>query len=599
MKFFERYSENHPLLKDFCPIITYRVSDKIRFRGRKVSYEDFTSFVFCDTYWKPFIFATEEEIATGRKVNLISVMSAGLAELLRFDKLFDDDTVDLFQDELYQSVNIDIHDAIRMMKYISEIDRTGESQFSADYIIKGISMRRTYATTDMQQVNALVSQLCVLSVLDFKTWVDVLFQVMRVSLGYLAPWVEDAENIIGEGSGTELECAVIENQSLYDVNKAGKVGYKIPGTRETRYISDARGFGIRLCALYYCYLMDEFAESASSACLSKLYNVKTLEGKITSRMNASLGDDFFARWVKGRSVKMFLCDEYAMTDRRITYQLDKGYYTLSNGEIILREVYENEYLYRHAFGMKFSNNLLGVSMSYFNLKTLVESIGLLLGFSDEANFKNYMDTELRKQKELNKEKGVTTSQIADLNDKIASLNHELQKLNNTLESERKEHDLAEQGLMSQLSDLQHQLASKSDIISKKDLEIEELRTQCEFTYTEDELDVVEDTVSIEEMVEYLKDFKILHLGGRTNLLDKLSALGLNNGSQILNVSELAGRPSCDFMCTHTRFVAHRIVTKALANRSDGREIMFYFNGINEEQFVRAYYDFVKRYLEDE
>ena len=59
MKFFERYSENHPLLKDFCPIITYRVSDKIRFRGRKVSYEDFTSFVFCDTYWKPFIFATD------------------------------------------------------------------------------------------------------------------------------------------------------------------------------------------------------------------------------------------------------------------------------------------------------------------------------------------------------------------------------------------------------------------------------------------------------------------------------------------------------------------------------------------------------------
>ena len=112
-----------------------------------------------------------------------------------------------------------------------------------------------------------------------------------------------------------------------------------------------------------------------------------------------------------------------------------------------------------------------------------------------------------------------------------------------------------------------------------------------------ENDATEFEVSIEEMVNYLNNFKFLMVGGRFELLQKLNDYGWTNVDQFDGRKHLgaAQLQSSDFYVLNTKFLSHKVTCKIASNISDF-ETMMYYNGTNPEKLIKACYNFATNFF---
>ena len=151
-----------------------------------------------------------------------------------------------------------------------------------------------------------------------------------------------------------------------------------------------------------------------------------------------------------------------------------------------------------------------------------------------------------------------------------------------------------------IKELEYQLSVKSGIIENMTQELKEEKTKNRNIFLEETVEnedfASEISVSQAEMIDYLNNFRILMIGGRNDLLDKLADMGWTNVDQLTKENTNAVGSKTDFFCVNTKFVAHRLVCMVESAYPDRRDQMLYYNGTNPDKLIQVCYQFVKNWM---
>jgi len=588
------YEKYYADLYSKLPGIKVKFRDELSFSGKKYDYKDLSKVWIVNDknnyIITPMIFNDSSIIKSNyTEVDYAGIYAIGLAELLYL--------------VLSSSIEQDGGDQIRNLAEL--FDNLCAEQFKTFDDIKSIcnaffdtkistqydktlnlffSMRTDYSKFAYRHVMRYATLLMVLWLKDPKLFWEIFFEVMYYSLPMYLILLDD---LIKREDGTShlINYWLKKDSDLH----FQKIGYSSPDGNTTKYITDCRGVAIYSClSLYYGFCYNHGFNPSNRTVLS--YNNSDAVKYLIIKISECIGNDYQSKFLMGEGL-----DEPCQFDLRDSYHSDiqKIIYNKHTSDKIPKDLYEDLLLFSYAYQsiddyVEIKAKSTDVTMHYASVHDIFQTIGYILYnnyfkilASDVSKYEDTIKNLETQNKRLSNELAKTKCKIEDIVNNSTN-NSEVDQLN------------------VKITELQRIIDSKTDIIEQLNIENKELNLVISNIYSDDDLDETldEEDVSLDQMVTFLNEFKILMVGGRYDLLSSLAKYNWTNleqfdGRKNLGTSQLT---KADFYVLNTKFISHKVTWKVESDVNDS-EVIMYYNGTNPEKLIRSCYKFVKEFLE--
>lgn len=457
------------------------------------------------------------------------------------------------------------------------------------------SIRGTNLDSSLPRVRKFINLMLYQYMFDKKSFFETFFSL----IDYLQIFIElelSSDSFCDSNGGSKMLKENEQNLRYLHYNYS-KYSYK---SKDKKYnISNGRGIAFSLLGIFYCYFYSTY-KSSNSYIESVSDYTDSIVPELHTNIRKCLGDDLVVTFITDKtcgfkdlqqtySSSLLIYDDVTNIPRtRVKGEISNVYL---DDKRVDRDILENLILYKKSLChanrslKEIYKNADGKNMNYFSYNELTYYLGALF---IEALKNGVLVRD--KEEVIDIEKYET--QIENLKSSVSEYKGKLRSQEDNvslIESLKKE--------VQQQKDL---LASKGNIISDLTAEVKRLNEELQSFYSEDEFideDDDEENISIEEMVEFLNNFKILLLGGRENLTDKLDSLGLKNINQITNHSIFSSTViNADFIVINSKFISHKLVRIAQERYKSKLDCFIYYNGTNPDGLIKACYDYINNWL---
>lgn len=591
----KEYEQFYSRLYSRLPALKVKFRDQLCVTGKKYPYEEVSKVYVRNIDGKNIVSAkifTDLDTITDKtaEVDYIGLYAIGAMELLYlvFSKELDEnggESISALSEKfslVCDSIFTKYEDLVNVCNCLmdDEMSKEYRKQLNLFY-----SMRTDFSRLGYKETIKYANWLMIIWLADKQKFWEIFFEIME----YVEPlFLILFDDIIRDEDGGFLcKYWLNEDKDLH----FNRISYAIPNSDGTREITDCRGVAIfSSLSLYYSFLFAHGYHPSNDMYFTK--DDTKLIGKMMAIIAICFGNDAQAKFLKGIGI-----DEIPRFDLRMSYTsaLQNQRYRKIDGGSMKRTTWEDLVLFSYAYQLAESvhNTVLqsnDVNMYYASIDTICNVIGCLIV--------DHYDELL----------SVDTSEF---DKKIKDLEYQNNRLNKDLETSRQRlievtnnstaNDEVNQ-LKQQLSELQRIVDSKTEIIEQLNSENKELNAFINNIYSDEDIDDEEEyvpEVPMEEMVEYLNNFRFLLVGGRFELPQKLAEYGWTNLTQFDSRKNLGATQTngADFYVFNTKFISHKIVRKVESEITDTDTTMYY-NGTNTEKLIESCYKFAKAFFED-
>lgn len=593
MSFFKAYfgDDTAREIESLYPVLRPKFkNDYFTLEGKRFNYEDVSKFVIIrdgdKVSYKPYIFATKDE---GEVIQGASLLSVAIMELVSMGYNSIEKVFGYFE---HYVLGMNIATDIEVVNDVSSKLSCKSLETSDELgIYLAYSLRTGFQEFGFSKVKYYSSLLFAINSIDPKTFTIILFDIFKYACTLLPAFLLDRKKV----SNIMYSKGMVKGGTMNDWNKGvlnlKAYSYTDPSSKSNT-ITNGRGASIGFFSLLLCSLYDNFAVNRNSKNVISLSFNEYIKNS-QKLIEHSLGSDITGFYLKGKR-KSLDSKCIKLGDCVTDFIVFKGDSKVDlKGASIVREVFEEEFLFRKAYGVHFNepvsvyNFNRDISMHYFSPKSFIIAYSLLLSTSidyDELSFlrKKVLDQNISHRNE-----------VKNLQSEISNLRYKVQD-SSSVQSEI-------DSLRSQITELKFQLESKQSTINSLNERNNELKEAIMGYYSDD--DVFEDdctldeSLTLEDKIKFINDYKILIIGGRTGIINDLQDLGLNNIYHVGTERDLNSTgTSVDFLLLNTRFCSHKLVNCVRERYKNQLDSLFYFNGVNKVNLINACYNFIYTYL---
>lgn len=611
------------------PHLSYKVRDNLQINGKRIPFTDITTFVLKDGFYLP-AFCCDEVKKDDVKIDMIPFLCVGISELTAmnitkesFDKELPVDLLDLIKWDYY-----DLEDYKRVRNELSQDSLTDNknpmyiplnmtSRF-VDYRYEWIcecaqSLYLQSRLSDREFISSLMN--CVDGL--YNTGLPFFLGISmtdKESLGSNQLNLFDGlkPNSPKQAHHEALASCVLDTEhkntlyslfpNLQQYPKEGmvfkKMGYCV--NDDKYFISDCRGLSIYAFLIVMYAIYEVFGDTKILGSHILEHGIDhdevndCLSYNLLSCFKNCLGNDFIGKYFELGRFHISKCSYEG------NYYVIGHMRSVATGSKMIKGVpkqqYENEIVFRKAFGMQKTANYNrdghdDTGIHYF-------SVFELLGFLDRSfNVDTVVDAAESQRLISDTERQI--KKLISENERLTSIAADYKQLKSK-EAEKSEYQKLLEDRDKRIKELEYQLSVKSGIIENMTQELKEEKTKNRNIFLEETIEnedfASEISVSQTEMIDYLNNFRILMIGGRNDLLDKLADMGWTNVDQLTKENTNAVGSKTDFFCVNTKFVAHRLVCMVESAYPDRRDQMLYYNGTNPDKLIQICYQFVKNWM---
>ena len=611
------------------PHLSYKVRDNLQINGKRIPFTDITTFVLKDGFYIP-AFCCEEIKEDDVKIDMIPFLCVGISELTAmsitkesFDKELPVDLLDLIKWDYY-----DLEDYKRVRNELSQDSLTDNK--NPMYI--PLNMTSRFVDYRYEWICECAQSLYLQSRLSEKEFISSLMDCVDGLYNTGLPFflgisMTDKErlgsnqlnlfdglkpNSPKQAHHEALASCVLDTdhkntlyslfQNLQQYPKEGmvfkKMGYCV--NDDKYYISDCRGLSIYafLIVMYAIYEVFGDTKILGSHILEHGMDHDEINDclsyNLLSCFKNCLGNDFIGKYFELGRFHISKCSYEG------NYYVIGHMRSVATGSKMIKGVpkqqYENEIVFRKAFGMQRTANYNRVGHDDTGIHYF--SVFELLGFLDRSfNVDTVVDAAESQRLISDTERQI--KKLVSENERLISIAADYKQLKSK-EAEKSDYQKLLADRDKRIKELEYQLSVKSGIIENMTQELKEEKTKNRNIFLEETVEnedfASEISVSQTEMIDYLNNFRILMIGGRNDLLDKLADMGWTNVDQLTKENTNAVGSKTDFFCVNTKFVAHRLVCMVESAYPDRRDQMLYYNGTNPDKLIQVCYQFVKNWM---
>ena len=567
------------------PHLSYKVRDNLQINGKRIPFADITTFVLKDGFYIP-AFCCEEIKEDDVKIDMIPFLCVGISELTAmsitkesFDKELPVDLLDLIKWDYY-----DLEDYKRVRNELSQDSLTDNK--NPMYI--PLNMTSRFVDYRYEWICECAQSLYLQSRLSEKEFISSLMDCVDGLYNTGLPFflgisMTDKErlgsnqlnlfdglkpNSPKQAHHEALASCVLDTEhkntlyslfpNLQQYPKEGmvfkKMGYCV--NDDKYYISDCRGLSIYAFLIVMYAIYEVFGDTKIlgshifehgmdydevNDCLS--YN-------LLSCFKNCLGNDFIGKYFELGRFHISKCSYEG------NYYVIGHMRSVATGSKMIKGVpkqqYENEIVFRKAFGMQRTANYNrdghdDTGIHYF-------SVFELLGFLDRSfNVDTVVDAAESQRLISDTERQI--KKLVSENERLTSIAADYKQLKSK-EAEKSDYQKLLEDRDKRIKELEYQLSVKSGIIENMTQELKEEKTKNRNIFLEETVEnedfASEISVSQTEMIDYLNNFRILMIGGRNDLLDKLADMGWTNVDQLTKENTNAVGSKTDFFCVNTK-----------------------------------------------
>ena len=611
------------------PHLSYKVRDNLQINGKRIPFADITTFVLKDGFYIP-AFCCEEIKEDDIKIDMIPFLCVGMSELTAmsitkesYDKELPVDLLDLIKWDYY-----DLEDYKRVRNELSQDSLTDNK--NPMYI--PLNMTSRFVDYRYEWICECAQSLYLQSRLSEREFISSLMDCVDGLYNTGLPFflgisMTDKErlgsnqlnlfdglkpNSPKQAHHEALASCVLDTEhkntlyslfpNLQQYPKEGmvfkKMGYCV--NDDKYYISDCRGLSIYafLIVMYAIYEVFGDTKILGSHILEHGMDHDEINDclsyNLLSCFKNCLGNDFIGKYFELGRFHISKCSYEG------NYYVIGHMRSVATGSKMIKGVpkqqYENEIVFRKAFGMQRTANYNrdghdDTGIHYF-------SVFELLGFLDRSfNVDTVVDAAESQRLISDTERQI--KKLVSENERLTSIAADYKQLKSK-ETEKSDYQKLLADRDKRIKELEYQLSVKSGIIENMTQELKEEKTKNRNIFLEETVEnedfASEISVSQAEMIDYLNNFRILMIGGRNDLLDKLADMGWTNVDQLTKENTNAVGSKTDFFCVNTKFVAHRLVCMVESAYPDRRDQMLYYNGTNPDKLIQVCYQFVKNWM---
>lgn len=611
------------------PQLSYKVRDNLQINGKRIPFADITTFVLKDGFYLP-AFCCDEVKEDDVKIDMIPFLCVGISELTAmnitkesFDKELPVDLLGLIKWDYY-----DLEDYKRVRNELSQDSLTDNK--NPMYI--PLNMTSRFVDYRYEWICECAQSLYLQSKLSEREFMSSLMDCVdglydtglpfflgismtdkeRLGSNQLNLFDGLKPNSPKQAHHEALASCVLDSEhkntlyslfpNLQQYPKEGmvfkKMGYCV--NDDKYFISDCRGLSIYafLIVMYAIYEVFGDTKILGSHILEHGMDHDEvndcLSYNLLSCFKNCLGNDFIGKYFELGRFHISKCSYEG------NYYVIGHMRSVATGSKMIKGVpkqqYENEIVFRKAFGMQRTANYNrdghdDTGIHYF-------SVFELLGFLDRSfNVDTVVDAAESQRLISDTERQI--KKLISENERLTSIAADYKQLKSK-EAEKSEYQKLLEDRDKRIKELEYQLSVKSGIIENMTQELKEEKTKNRNIFLEETIEnedfASEISVSQAEMIDYLNNFRILMIGGRNELLDKLADLGWTNVDQVTKENTNAVTAKADFFCVNTKFVAHRLVSMVESAYPDRRDQMLYYNGTNTDKLIQVCYQFVKNWM---
>lgn len=611
------------------PHLSYKVRDNLQINGKRIPFADITTFVLKDGFYIP-AFCCEEIKEDDIKIDMIPFLCVGMSELTAmsitkesYDKELPVDLLDLIKWDYY-----DLEDYKRVRNELSQDSLTDNK--NPMYI--PLNMTSRFVDYRYEWICECAQSLYLQSRLSEREFISSLMDCVDGLYNTGLPFflgisMTDKErlgsnqlnlfdglkpNSPKQAHHEALASCVLDTEhkntlyslfpNLQQYPKEGmvfkKMGYCV--NDDKYYISDCRGLSIYafLIVMYAIYEVFGDTKILGSHILEHGMDHDEINDclsyNLLSCFKNCLGNDFIGKYFELGRFHISKCSYEG------NYYVIGHMRSVATGSKMIKGVpkqqYENEIVFRKAFGMQRTANYNrdghdDTGIHYF-------SVFELFGFLDRSfNVDTVVDAAESQRLISDTERQI--KKLVSENERLISIAADYKQLKSK-EAEKSDYQKLLADRDKRIKELEYQLSVKSGIIENMTQELKEEKTKNRNIFLEETVEnedfASEISVSQAEMIDYLNNFRILMIGGRNDLLDKLADMGWTNVDQLTKENTNAVGSKTDFFCVNTKFVAHRLVCMVESAYPDRRDQMLYYNGTNPDKLIQICYQFVKNWM---
>lgn len=611
------------------PHLSYKVRDNLQINGKRIPFADITTFVLKDDFYLP-AFCCDEVKEDDVKIDMIPFLCVGISELTAmnitkesFDKELPVDLLDLIKWDYY-----DLEDYKRVRNELSQDSLTDNK--NPMYI--PLNMTSRFVDYRYEWICECAQSLYLQSKLSEREFMSSLMDCVdglydtglpfflgismtdkeRLGSNQLNLFDGLKPNSPKQAHHEDLASCVLDTEhkntlyslfpNLQQYPKEGmvfkKMGYCV--NDDKYFISDCRGLSIYAFLIVMYAIYEVFGDTKILGSHILEHGIDhdevndCLSYNLLSCFKNCLGNDFIGKYFELGRFHISKCSYEG------NYYVIGHMRSVATGSKMIKGVpkqqYENEIVFRKAFGMQKTANYNrdghdDTGIHYF-------SVFELLGFLDRSfNVDTVVDAAESQRLISDTERQI--KKLISENERLTSIAADYKQLKSK-EAEKSEYQKLLEDRDKRIKELEYQLSVKSGIIENMTQELKEEKTKNRNIFLEETIEnedfASEISVSQAEMIDYLNNFRILMIGGRNELLDKLADLGWTNVDQVTKENTNAVTAKADFFCVNTKFVAHRLVSMVESAYPDRRDQMLYYNGTNTDKLIQVCYQFVKNWM---
>lgn len=611
------------------PHLSYKVRDNLQINGKRIPFADITTFVLKDGFYIP-AFCCEKIKEDDIKIDMIPFLCVGMSELT---------AMSITKESYDKELPVDLPDLTRWDHYDLEDYKRVRNELGPDSLTDNknpmyipLNMTSRFVDYRYEWICECAQSLYLQSRLSEKEFISSLMDCVDGLYNTGLPFflgisMTDKErlgsnqlnlfdglkpNSPKQAHHEALASCVLDTDhkntlyslfpNLQQYPKEGmvfkKMGYCV--NDDKYYISDCRGLSIYafLIVMYAIYEVFGDTKILGSHILEHGMDHDEINDclsyNLLSCFKNCLGNDFIGKYFELGRFHISKCSYEG------NYYVIGHMRSVATGSKMIKGVpkqqYENEIVFRKAFGMQRTANYNrdghdDTGIHYF-------SVFELLGFLDRSfNVDAVVDAAESQRLISDTERQI--KKLVSENERLTSIAADYKQLKSK-ETEKSDYQKLLSDRDKRIKELEYQLSVKSGIIENMTQELKEEKTKNRNIFLEETVEnedfASEISVSQAEMIDYLNNFRILMIGGRNDLLDKLADMGWTNVDQLTKENTNAVGSKTDFFCVNTKFVAHRLVCMVESAYPDRRDQMLYYNGTNPDKLIQVCYQFVKNWM---
>lgn len=611
------------------PHLSYKVRDNLQINGKRIPFADITTFVLKDGFYIP-AFCCEKIKEDDIKIDMIPFLCVGMSELT---------AMSITKESYDKELPVDLPDLTRWDHYDLEDYKRVRNELGPDSLTDNknpmyipLNMTSRFVDYRYEWICECAQSLYLQSRLSEKEFISSLMDCVDGLYNTGLPFflgisMTDKErlgsnqlnlfdglkpNSPKQAHHEALASCVLDTDhkntlyslfpNLQQYPKEGmvfkKMGYCV--NDDKYYISDCHGLSIYafLIVMYAIYEVFGDTKILGSHILEHGMDHDEINDclsyNLLSCFKNCLGNDFIGKYFELGRFHISKCSYEG------NYYVIGHMRSVATGSKMIKGVpkqqYENEIVFRKAFGMQRTANYNrdghdDTGIHYF-------SVFELLGFLDRSfNVDAVVDAAESQRLISDTERQI--KKLVSENERLTSIAADYKQLKSK-ETEKSDYQKLLSDRDKRIKELEYQLSVKSGIIENMTQELKEEKTKNRNIFLEETVEnedfASEISVSQAEMIDYLNNFRILMIGGRNDLLDKLADMGWTNVDQLTKENTNAVGSKTDFFCVNTKFVAHRLVCMVESAYPDRRDQMLYYNGTNPDKLIQVCYQFVKNWM---